>query len=1089
MPPVIAAIVAALVWAGASAAWAAFLAPVILSLGASLVLGAISKLFAKGSNSSSLISQAASRTVTSRQAVAPWRAMYGANRVGGVITFLHVTGANNEKLHLVITTAGHELNAIPAMYFDGVLVPLDGSGNATGNFAGFVHAEFNLGTRTQAAFAGLVAAAPGVWTSASRQRNRAGAYVQLTWDVSKFPNGVPNITFDVQGRPLVYDPRTGGFAYTSNAALCIADYLTNASFGLVAQTKYPITAAMLANSGFSNFNAANLVDGDITTNGWSNNTTNANSTITVDLGSGNPQEFRRCRFYLSTTGQVQTYHVQRSDDNITYTSAEEHSATGMLPDVAGWNEVELAPNGAHRYWRILAIATITEAGFVNELEFYTSDVDSTLLTAAANTCDELVNILPSGTQNRFAIDGSFDTSESPANVIGRMNSAMGGSVLYVAGKWGIYPGIWRAPTISLSDADFRGPMTVQTRLTHRDLYNGVKGMFISPTNNWQAADYPPFQSTAYLQEDNNEALWLDVELPFTINGAMAQRLSKIALRRARHQITVHGPFKLTAYQIQPLDVIQLSHPRFGWVNKTFEVADCTLSYVPDASGAPALGVDLTLREADSTIYDWSTADEIALSSPPVPTLPQNTVVQPPTALVLTSQEVIRIADGLTTSTIIVSWTAPADQFVLSGGHIRVQYKKHADSLWLDGGKVDGSATKQTIAPVFDNVLYDVQIWAENASGAKSSTVSGTVTPSGTSHGSTPMATGPGFSYTSTTTSITINWANFIIARADNTTTALADSSQAITGLAAATTYYFYPYFDEASGTLKFLSASDTTFPTLAGVKFTNSTSGYVSTATSVTPSTTLSIECWMKDSSAVDGIAVEHTNVQTGTPATDDFVFSMAGGAPRVKVGAGQLTGNAINDGLWHHIVIVQSGSTTTIYVDGTQVVTGTTATITAIAGFWRISSNFGNISEHVTDGTFGRVAIYNGVALTAAKIASHYNAMINKGIAAYETAVTADSPTYWWKLQETSGTSAADSAGTNTGTYQATFTLNDSAPLIGQNGSPAIAWSYKAYLVAQQQSLGGRIPLSNGGMAASTTAAGTGGGSGGGVGGARNVL
>ncbi len=684
MPPVIAAIVTALTWIGISAATAAILAPMILSFGASLLLGAISKLFSKGPSASSLTNQLNNRTVTTRQAVAPWRVMYGSNRVGGIITFLHTTGTKNEKLHIVITLAGHEVNAIPTMYFDGVAIPLDGSGNATGNFAGFVHAEFNLGTRQQAAFPGLLAAAAAYWDATHRQRNRAGAYVQLTWDQNKFPNGVPNITFDVQGR-LVYDPggagvqtpafaqnievdqpagsqatwayvlgsnvqagsllvfacrelnvtgvtdskgntwvklyntfwyalncaagattvtvafgsathmqgdvaeytgvanlapdvsadiasgtsttatstsvtpivngdlilgwgfngttnsptytagtgytlrdtgtknafledkvqltaaaitavvtinasdawsigivafkaaaNTGGrLAYSSNAALCIADYLNNASFGLVAQTKYPITAAMLANAGFSAFNAANLVDGDVTTNGWANNPTNANSTVTVDLGAGNGQEFCRCRFYLSTAGQVQTYHIQWSDDSITWASAEEHSATGMLPDVNGWNEVELAPSGAHRYWRILAIATITEAGFVNELEFYTSDVDSTLLIAAANTCDEQVALLAGGNQNRFAIDGSFDTSESPANVIGRMNSAMAGSVLYVAGKWGIYPGIWRAPTISLSDADFRGPMTVQTRLTHRDLYNGVKGMFISPTKGGQ----------------------------------------------------------------------------------------------------------------------------------------------------------------------------------------------------------------------------------------------------------------------------------------------------------------------------------------------------------------------------------------------------------------------------------------------------------------------------------------------------------------------------------------------------------------------------------------------------------------------------
>jgi len=171
MPPIVAAIVVVLTALGTSAATAAVLAPFILSIGASLVMGGISKLITKLSTSSpSITSTVASRTVTTRQSVAPRHVFYGSNRSGGIITFMHTTGTKNEKLHIVITLSGHEVQAIPAMYFDGIAVPLDGSGNATGNFAGFVHAEFNLGRKTQASFPGLVAAAPAYWTSAHQQR-------------------------------------------------------------------------------------------------------------------------------------------------------------------------------------------------------------------------------------------------------------------------------------------------------------------------------------------------------------------------------------------------------------------------------------------------------------------------------------------------------------------------------------------------------------------------------------------------------------------------------------------------------------------------------------------------------------------------------------------------------------------------------------------------------------------------------------------------------------------------------------------------------------------------------------------------------
>jgi len=59
----------------------------------------------------------------------------------------------------------------------------------------------------------------------------------------------------------------------------------------------------------------------------------------------------------------------------------------------------------------------------------------------------------------------------------------------------------------------------------------------------------------------------------------------------------------------------------------------------------------------------------------------------------------------------------------------------------------------------------------------------------------PMWTG-GFTYASTTASITWSWSALTIARADGTTTAVANGSLAVSGLAPGTTYYFYPYWDE-----------------------------------------------------------------------------------------------------------------------------------------------------------------------------------------------------------------------------------------------------------------------------------------------------
>ena len=60
-----------------------------------------------------------------------------------------------------------------------------------------------------------------------------------------------------------------------------------------------------------------------------------------------------------------------------------------------------------------------------------------------------------------------------------------------------------------------------------------------------------------------------------------------------------------------------------------------------------------------------------------------------------------------------------------------------------------------------------------------------------------------FSYTSTTSSIVLSWTAGTILRSDGTSQAFTAGSVTITGLAASTTYSFYPYYDEVAGAVAF----------------------------------------------------------------------------------------------------------------------------------------------------------------------------------------------------------------------------------------------------------------------------------------------
>jgi len=63
-------------------------------------------------------------------------------------------------------------------------------------------------------------------------------------------------------------------------------------------------------------------------------------------------------------------------------------------------------------------------------------------------------------------------------------------------------------------------------------------------------------------------------------------------------------------------------------------------------------------------------------------------------------------------------------------------------------------------------------------------------------GSVPPTWSGGFTYASTTSSITWSWSGLMIYRADGTTTAVTNGSLAVSSLSPGTTYYFYPYWDD-----------------------------------------------------------------------------------------------------------------------------------------------------------------------------------------------------------------------------------------------------------------------------------------------------
>ncbi|WP_293862507.1 phage tail protein [uncultured Alsobacter sp.] len=227
--PISALILGAVSTSLAASATAVAVTTFVLTSVASLALSFVtSKLFAPKQKKSPT-NLDSSINVTTREALAPRRLVYGRTRLGGTIVFIGTTD-NNLFLHMVIVLCEGPIDGVETIYFNDVAVVTDPTNgyalssqyNVNGN--PYAIAFPYLGSEDQAASHYMTAFFPSQWTADHRLRGCAYLYVRLQWDANIFTTGLPNITAVVRGNRN-YDPRTGTRYWSDNAALCIRDYM------------------------------------------------------------------------------------------------------------------------------------------------------------------------------------------------------------------------------------------------------------------------------------------------------------------------------------------------------------------------------------------------------------------------------------------------------------------------------------------------------------------------------------------------------------------------------------------------------------------------------------------------------------------------------------------------------------------------------------------------------------------------------------------------------------------------------------------------------------------------------------------------
>lgn len=221
------AFIAAAASAIASWATASVVGGALVRLGAGLLLSAASRAFMPGPQQQRR--NVTPRTFSTRNPVTPRDLVYGNVRKGGAVVWIDTSEDESNFLSMVIVLAGHRVESIGTIYFDGVAAIPAGSDVGTGrwNKNGRVFADVRrfLGDDDQEAAQTLIDRHPSTWSVAHRLRGCAYVAVRIAFDTED-PQGVPSVSADMFGKNDILDPRNGTRSYRDNAALCLADYMT-----------------------------------------------------------------------------------------------------------------------------------------------------------------------------------------------------------------------------------------------------------------------------------------------------------------------------------------------------------------------------------------------------------------------------------------------------------------------------------------------------------------------------------------------------------------------------------------------------------------------------------------------------------------------------------------------------------------------------------------------------------------------------------------------------------------------------------------------------------------------------------------------
>lgn len=339
-----------------------------------------------------------------------------------------------------------------------------------------------------------------------------------------------------------------------------------------------------------------------------------------------------------------------------------------------------------------------------------SEINDADVIASANVCDELVPLTGGGSQKRYTVNGALSCGANLKDNLETLTDAMAGMTVWTQGQWSVQAGAWQVPVAELGVDDIVAVEDLIAYTPRRELFNTVTGTYIEPSELFAEKQFPIVTNPTYVNDDSGYVVERDLPMPMCNDPVRAQRMAKIELERARQAVTASVLCKWTAYDLRPGSHISITIARYGWDQKTFFVADRTLS---------ADGVRYVLRETAPEVWDWAFGEATVVDPSPNTNLPNPFFVPPITGLAADSGTgVLQLAgDGTVISRIRLHWAPVPSNEVLTAGRIEINYRPQGSPDWVTD-RTDGDATATYVGPVEDGLVYELRARAINSLGQR-----------------------------------------------------------------------------------------------------------------------------------------------------------------------------------------------------------------------------------------------------------------------------------------------------------------------------------------------------------------------------------